>query len=259
MESERVGHNWTTNIFTFLTQCGLPWWLSGKDLPANVGDAGSTHWVEKISWRKKWQPTPVFLPGKSHRQRSLAGYSPWGHRRVGHDLVTKQQECNLVRPHRNFPITIAKTVFPNKFTLWCSGRTGFWNLGETLLDSIQCPSFFSFTYCFLPHWVFLAAWAFSSFREQEPLFAAVHHFLPAGVSLAGEHRLQRARASWLGPEGSVAETPWFQCTGSGAVPNGLVALQQVASSWTRDQTHIPCIGKWILYQWVTMEDSDIFL
>ena len=29
-------------------------------------------------WRKKWQPTPVFLPGESHSQRSLAGYSPWG-------------------------------------------------------------------------------------------------------------------------------------------------------------------------------------
>ena len=37
-------------------------------------------------------PTPVFLPGKSNGQRRLAGYSPWGHKRVGHDLVSKQQE-----------------------------------------------------------------------------------------------------------------------------------------------------------------------
>ena len=36
-------------------------------------------WVEKIPWRRKWQPTPVFLPGKFHGQRSLVGYSPWGH------------------------------------------------------------------------------------------------------------------------------------------------------------------------------------
>ena len=35
-------------------------------------------WVGKIPWRRKWQPTPVFLPGKTHGQRSLAGYSPWG-------------------------------------------------------------------------------------------------------------------------------------------------------------------------------------
>ena len=37
-------------------------------------------WVRKILWKSKWQPTPVFLPGKSHGQRSLVGYSPWGHK-----------------------------------------------------------------------------------------------------------------------------------------------------------------------------------
>ena len=41
-------------------------------------------WVRKICWRKKWQPTPLFLPEKSHGQRSLVGY------RVRHDLVTLQ-------------------------------------------------------------------------------------------------------------------------------------------------------------------------
>ena len=35
-------------------------------------------WVGKIPWRRKWQPTPVFLPGESHRQRSLVVYGPWG-------------------------------------------------------------------------------------------------------------------------------------------------------------------------------------
>ena len=35
-------------------------------------------WVGKIPWRRKWQPSPVFLPGKSQGQRGLAGYSPWG-------------------------------------------------------------------------------------------------------------------------------------------------------------------------------------
>ena len=47
-------------------------------------------WVGKIPWRRKWQPTPVFLPGKSYGQRSLVGYNPWGHKRVGHDWATKQ-------------------------------------------------------------------------------------------------------------------------------------------------------------------------
>ena len=35
-------------------------------------------WVGKIPWRRKWQPAPLFLPGKFHGQRKLAGYSPWG-------------------------------------------------------------------------------------------------------------------------------------------------------------------------------------
>ena len=53
-----------------------------KNLPASVGDRsqGVHLWVGKIPWRRKWQPTPVFLPGESHGQRSLAGYSPQGHK-----------------------------------------------------------------------------------------------------------------------------------------------------------------------------------
>ena len=47
-----------------------------KNPPANAGDARDAC---SISWRRKWQPTAVFLPGKSHGQRSLEGYSPWGH------------------------------------------------------------------------------------------------------------------------------------------------------------------------------------
>ena len=42
-------------------------------------------------WRRKWQPTPVFIPGESREQESLVAYSPWGCKRVRHILVTKQQ------------------------------------------------------------------------------------------------------------------------------------------------------------------------
>ena len=42
-------------------------------------------WVRKITGRRELQPTPVFLPGKSHGQRSLVGYNPGGRKRVGHD------------------------------------------------------------------------------------------------------------------------------------------------------------------------------
>ena len=49
--------------------------------------AGLDPWVGKIPWRRKWQPTPVFLPGESHGQRSLEGYNPWG----GKESDTTQQ------------------------------------------------------------------------------------------------------------------------------------------------------------------------
>ena len=52
-------------------------------------------WVRKISWRQKWPPTPVFLPRKSRGQRSLMGYSPWGHR-VKHDLAHRQNLAILL-------------------------------------------------------------------------------------------------------------------------------------------------------------------
>ena len=49
-----------------------------KDPPANARDVGLIPGSGKCPCRRKWQPTPVFLPGESHGQRSLAGYSPWG-------------------------------------------------------------------------------------------------------------------------------------------------------------------------------------
>ena len=47
-------------------------------------------WVEKIPWRRAWQPTPLFLPGESHGQRSLAGYSPEGHTESDTTEVTER-------------------------------------------------------------------------------------------------------------------------------------------------------------------------
>ena len=49
-----------------------------KNPPANELDP----WAGKIPWKRKWQPTPIFWPGKSHGQRSLVGYSTWGHKEL---------------------------------------------------------------------------------------------------------------------------------------------------------------------------------
>ena len=58
----------------------LPDGSDGKSICLQCGRPRFHPWVGKIPWRRKWQPTPVLLPGKSHGQGSLVGYSPWGHK-----------------------------------------------------------------------------------------------------------------------------------------------------------------------------------
>ena len=70
-----------TGLGLGLLESGLPRWRSGKESTCQCRRCKRHRfdaWVGKIPWRRKWQPTPVFLPGKSHGQRNLAGYSPWG-------------------------------------------------------------------------------------------------------------------------------------------------------------------------------------
>ena len=60
----------------------VPWWRSGKESTCQCRQRGFDPWVRKMPCRRKWQPTPVSLPGESHGQRSLAGHSPWGRREM---------------------------------------------------------------------------------------------------------------------------------------------------------------------------------
>ena len=76
MESQRVRHDW-------MSLAHFPGGSVGKASACNAGDSGKrgfNPWVRKICWRRKWQPTQIFLPGESHGWRRLVGYSPWGHK-----------------------------------------------------------------------------------------------------------------------------------------------------------------------------------
>ena len=87
MGSHRVGHNWSdlaaaaaagSTMVIIMTYCSS----MVKNPAAHVGRPKFDLCVRKIPWRRKWQPTPVLLPGKSHRQPSLVTYSLWGHKEV---------------------------------------------------------------------------------------------------------------------------------------------------------------------------------
>ena len=86
---------------------GFPGGLVGKEPTCQSRmhkRCGFDPWVKKICWRRVWQPTPVFLPGKSHGQRSLVGYSPRGRKESDNwsDCAHTPQKCNVSVPISQF-------------------------------------------------------------------------------------------------------------------------------------------------------------
>ena len=77
-----VGPYWLSILY--IVSCMLASLVAqtAKTLPA-IQRPGFNPWVQKIPQRREWKPTPISLPGKSHGQRSLVGYSPQGHKRGG--------------------------------------------------------------------------------------------------------------------------------------------------------------------------------
>ena len=69
---------------------GIP---GGKESPCQHRRHGFDPWSNKNPWRRECNPLQYSSPGKSHGQRGLAGYRPWGSQRVPHNLATKQQQC----------------------------------------------------------------------------------------------------------------------------------------------------------------------
>ena len=80
MGSQRVRHDWVTELIYIYSM-----WLRWQRICLQCCRPWFNSWVGKIPRRWKWQPTPVFLPGEFHRQRSLAGYSPLDHK----ELITE--------------------------------------------------------------------------------------------------------------------------------------------------------------------------
>ena len=74
----------STTSLGFIVQHSFPGSSAVKNLPASARDEGLIPWIRKIPWRRKWQPTPVFMPGKSHGQKEHGGLQSMGTQRVGH-------------------------------------------------------------------------------------------------------------------------------------------------------------------------------
>ena len=109
---------------------GLPRWLSGKESACQWGRCRRlwfrrcrfSLWVRKIPWRRKWQLTLVFLPGKFHGQRSLVDYNPLGHK-AGHNWAyahTKEIPKNSPSPFCHVRTQLEDGTRKQTFTGKCS-------------------------------------------------------------------------------------------------------------------------------------------
>ena len=108
LENPRDGGAWWAAIYgvarsrTRLKQLSSSSSSSGKEPNCKFRRCkrhGSDPWVRNVSWRRKWQPTPVFFPLTSSGQRSLVSYSPWGHKESGMTERLSTQRRALQHPH----------------------------------------------------------------------------------------------------------------------------------------------------------------
>ena len=107
---------------------------------------GFEPWVSKIPWRRKWQSTPVFLPGKFHEQRSVAGYRPWGCRELDmtEQLTLEGQKESRWEDHPNHgelsKVLCLNSQVPKAGSLWFLTTTNVFPLWRAL---ISCRGKFS--------------------------------------------------------------------------------------------------------------------
>ena len=89
---------------------GFPCSSVGKESARLFRRPGFKSWVRKIPWRRKWQPTPVILPGKSHGYRSLVNCSPWGRKELG---TTERLTLTYLYSVQFSPSVVSKSLWPH--------------------------------------------------------------------------------------------------------------------------------------------------
>ena len=92
---------------------GLPRWLSGKESACQCRRCWFDPWVENIPWRRRWQPASVFLLGKSHGRRSLAGYCSWGRKELDLTEHTRVHTPTSGQPHP-LPVAVVQASFHHR-------------------------------------------------------------------------------------------------------------------------------------------------
>ena len=111
------------HAFSCGTCCfGLPLWLRSYRICLQDRRPGSSPWVGKIPWRREWPPTPLFLPGEFHGQRSLAGCNPQGRKELD---ITERLIHTHTHTHTRAHANIVTYLEVSKVcVLYCLGFLG---------------------------------------------------------------------------------------------------------------------------------------
>ena len=115
---------WKINWFLYcscmgeLFPDGYSQWLSSEESTCQCRRYRFDTCVRKIPWRRKWQPTAVFLSGKFHGQRTLVVCSPWGYNTVGHNLGDKQLQGELLLSSNAVSLTSDSPIVINHNCLY---------------------------------------------------------------------------------------------------------------------------------------------
>ena len=135
---------------TNFTKYSFPVGSDSKESACNTRKPRLDPWVRKIPWRRAWQPTPVFLPGEFHGQRSLAGNNPWNHKESD---MTEWLTLSLSYIPSVFPWFLSGLKCEHWFTkdlicLWCSTIVQVFPVSFGLI-LLGIRKLFSFGLCFM--------------------------------------------------------------------------------------------------------------
>ena len=130
----------TFHFSTRLPKHNFPGGSDGKASCLQCGRPGFDPWVGKILWRRKWQPTPVLLPGKSHGWKSMVGYSPW--RCKEQDTIERLHFTSLqtlgweeLMPQ----VSVSKSIFSSLFLCYLLGKVvlSFFQVTNSLFSCVS--------------------------------------------------------------------------------------------------------------------------
>ena len=216
-------------------------------------------------WRRKWQPTPVFLPGKYQGQRSLVGYSPWGHKDIP-DLASKQQSWH-VNIHESYTwLSLHLEIWDSEIAFllqWHLAVTPFWREDNSAIG-IKYLVHSEINY-FDPLWTWFInfgskEWSKEarSYRRGSVSWEVSHLVWPTSFIYVCMCACMCAKS----PQSCLTFSDAMDCSPPGSSVYGILqarALEWVAipfsggSSQPRDQTGVSCITGGFFTIWATRE------